>query len=198
MDVRRWLEETKTPGPPASLGLPAGQHAREGAPRDAAKQSSPNRRKCKRPQRHTSSDSSLLWPDRANGHGQPVTQKSGNGDRARQHTASDKAASHYSSELSGSADRSEFERYARRPRRKTRPEIYEPKAGKKRSKRTHGSRKNRHAPLREKDRRRTRPRQSDLAQTFHAKNVAKDRLTVRRPARPASCLRLTQWAVGYS
>ncbi|OJD32887.1 uncharacterized protein BKCO1_3500033 [Diplodia corticola] len=181
MDVRRWLEETKTPGPPASLGSPAGQHAREGAPRDAAKQSSPKRRKSKRPQKHTSSDSSLLRPDRPNGHLQPVTQKRGDGDGARagQHVASDKVASCCSSELFGSADRSESELYARKPRRKTRPEIYEPKAGRKRRRWNGESRKDRHVPTREKDHRRTRARQSDMAHTFHAKNVAQDRLTLK-------------------
>lgn len=73
------------------------------------------------------------------------------------------------------------QRYARKPRRKTRPERYEPpsKPVRERGKHAHGRPKGESKKSRRKSRRRIGEQPgSGIVQTFHAKNVSRDRLTV--------------------
>lgn len=178
MDIRRWLAETVERAP-ATFPPRSSERldARTALHCEQPKYGSSSKRPRKRPK----SDSSLLDPE-------PLPVKT----RANQRKPSGKSATDDCA-YTGNSDptRSEISlvsisshRYERRPRRKTRPERYEPssKVIDKRPKHAHRDRN------REPNRRRDEPRSSrkkgdnpgsGIGQTFRAKHVSGDRLTVR-------------------
>jgi hypothetical protein len=170
MDIRKWLNETvlpkQPPSPPDQRSLPPlletgeTEHAHRG----------------KRRRKRSTSDSSLLdiRPRRKK---TPPTD-----DAADVEGSACSEAFHPASQSSGSSKLSQ--KYARRPRHKTRPERYEPAAKevKERGTHTHRRRKgeSKKAKRKAKSRKAEKPGTS-IVQSFHAKNVPSDRLTVRRP-----------------
>ena len=73
------------------------------------------------------------------------------------------------------------QKYTRRPRRKTRPERYDPSAKvvHERGHHAHRSQKRESKKVRRKSKRDRVQKPASVVQCFHAKNVARDRLTVR-------------------
>ncbi|KAF2261887.1 hypothetical protein CC78DRAFT_339478 [Lojkania enalia] len=173
MDIRKWLDETvlpeRPPGLPEQLGLPAFL-----CPKEVEE---PPREK-RRPKR-SASDSSMLeaCPARIK------TPRIEHGVDIDDSTSSDSAcsnASQHTTRSSGSSSSSQ--QYARRPRRKTRRERYEPAAKDVKARGTlvyrHRKRESR------KTKRKSRRSKTDkpgigLVQSFHAKNIPRDRLTLR-------------------
>jgi hypothetical protein len=93
-------------------------------------------------------------------------------------------------------DESSSQRYVRRPRRKTRPERYEPRQNKKREKHVHHT----HKGEPKKSRRTSRCKKEEkseggVAQSFHAKNISGDRLTVRATGHAVVCTDTDDWMV---
>ena len=86
-----------------------------------------------------------------------------------------------SSSHNGSGSDGSSQPYARKPRRKTRAERYKPasKGGHERGSHGRRRRKGESTRTKPKAKRGKVNRQSSIAQSFHAKNVLKDRLTVR-------------------
>ncbi|KAF2001205.1 hypothetical protein P154DRAFT_619550 [Amniculicola lignicola CBS 123094] len=172
MDIRKWLEETALPEQPPSLpeqlGLPPFLHPKE--PQQTAR--------AQRRRKRSTSDSSLLEARPRRRETPPVVHT------ADIDSGSDESAcsegSHSADQSSGSSAASQ--RYARRSRRKTRLEHYEPAA---KHVRERGKQGNRHRAAESKrTRRKARRNKTDrqgvgLVQSFHAKNVPKDRLTLK-------------------
>ncbi|EUC36682.1 hypothetical protein COCCADRAFT_2333 [Bipolaris zeicola 26-R-13] len=125
-------------------------------PQDACKPKS----KSKRLPRRAKSDSSLLEPLPLQD--SPVQQ------RARKQTARDVLVASSSASSTSSL-------YARKPRRKTRPERYEP------NKPEHAGRNNSSKKARHKSRRRKVEKSGQVVRNFKAKNVSGDRLTLKPP-----------------
>ncbi|KAF2146854.1 uncharacterized protein K452DRAFT_355288, partial [Aplosporella prunicola CBS 121167] len=136
---------------PTTLGLPAALRAREPAAQDALRPSPRH----KRPRHLPSSDSSLLRVDR------PLETPGAAADDDLTF-ADDAAASIHSPPV----------QYARRPRHKTRPDTYEPRKDD-----AEQRRKKHHKPKERRSKRRDKP--DGLVHTFHAKHVARDRLTLK-------------------
>jgi hypothetical protein len=127
--------------------------------------------------RRSKSDSSLLVPQ-THSHKAPSNQP--------KHSTENEVNVRVNSEVSHSScsesteSESSSERYARKPRCKTRLERYEPKQHKEPAKHVHQSRKSESKRPRRKSKRRKREKSdSGVAQNFHAKNILGDRLTVR-------------------
>jgi hypothetical protein len=173
MDIRRWLEDTELPeqppSPPEPLRLQAFSQPNkvETAPEDR-----PRRRK------RSVTDSSLL--DSCPRHKRALA--------AEEQSASDRCgASDRDADASSSGSSPSSQLYARKPRRKTRPERYEPaKDVKERGTQVYRHRKGESKKARRKTRRRKGDRPDHgVVQSFQAKNVPRDRLTVRRrPYKP--------------
>ncbi|KAK8203684.1 hypothetical protein IWZ01DRAFT_91461 [Phyllosticta capitalensis] len=176
MDVRKWLEDTVGPGPPATLTLPPGRDAREEPVQGVARTSSHQPRRCN----HLFSDSSLLHVEPAdNAQGFSAHQPDHIG-RPRRRSVEDEDRP--TTAPSDTSDSHHPDLYTRRPRHKTRPEIYEPKPGvdredKKRRRKKEKEGRGKKAP---KSRRRAGkdkpPHQTHL---FQPKNVTKERLTMK-------------------
>lgn len=171
MDIHRWLEETaeaEAPEKPAETAATKSLRPPQ-QPRHVFR--------AKRARQRTESDSSILAPQ-PHPHKAPL--------EAPNPPAEDETNASACSEASGCSHNATTEsdpsshRYARRPRHKTRPECYEPKRSKESTKHVHPSRKNKSkkSESRSKNKRRKKA-DSSAGQTFHAKNVSKDRLTVR-------------------
>ncbi|KAH7379337.1 hypothetical protein DE146DRAFT_774223 [Phaeosphaeria sp. MPI-PUGE-AT-0046c] len=171
MDIHRWLDETveiEAPQKPAETTT-SDFFCPPGQPRRVLR--------AKRAQQHTKSDSSILAP------------------QSRLHTTppkppgipdEDDTNASACSEASRSSHNSPAERdlsshcYARRPRHKTRPERYEPKRGKESKNHVHASRKGKSTKSASRSKSKKRKKTENAAgQTFHAKNVSRDRLTLK-------------------
>ena len=177
MDIRKWLDETLLPDQPPSPP----DHIRTALLPTAAPTLAPMesdiRNNQRRRHRHSPSNSSLIEPFR------PPKQRPIAEEDAPFHKSADESVrsgdSHPAHQCSGTSVSSEP--YARRPRRKTRPERYEPKD---RRVKERGTQVYRH---RRGESRKTKPRSkrnksdipgANVVQSFQAKNVSKDRLTV--------------------
>ncbi|KAK7622666.1 hypothetical protein IWX50DRAFT_615780 [Phyllosticta citricarpa] len=180
MDVCKWLEETVGPGPPATLTLPPGRDAREKPVQQNDRTSSHQTRRCN----HLFSDSSLLQVARLdNVQGLSAHKPDHVGRPPRQSLEEDRPTT-VPSDASDPQQHEGPDLYARRPRRKTRPEIYEPKLGgdremakQTRQKEKEGQGKKGSKP---KPRRKAaKDRQSHHAHAFQATNVTKERLTMK-------------------
>ncbi len=171
MDIRQWLEATNDPqdGPSLAeqLQLPSFLHRRPEAAEPTYKRRSQRKR--------SSSDSSFVEAN-------DVRRDSPK--RVRKHSRTDlqtESSSGSSSLESGKSDSSD--KYRRKPRRKTRPDRYEPKKDKKRQHERRKSEKDGKEPKHHK--RRTGRRTKDkptvwMATAINAKNGSKERLTVIR------------------
>ncbi|KAF2739198.1 hypothetical protein EJ04DRAFT_559992 [Polyplosphaeria fusca] len=166
MDIREWLDHTelpeRAPSLPEQLGLPAFFQPKkvEPAPKDRLRR-----------RRRSVTDSSLLEAHPHRRKALPIERQPDIDD-----SASD---SHGGASPSGSSSSSQ--RYARRPRRKTRPERYEPVMDvKERGTQLYRHRKNESNKVKRKARRRKgdKPGHGGI-QSFQAKNVPKDRLTLK-------------------
>lgn len=169
MDIQRWLNETELPEQP-----PSPAKRRDPAPRLPVKEfdQAPLGNRRRKP---STSDSSLLESPPQIKKAQPLAPQKGSDEGADESACSDASRSSTSSESSTSSDP-----YARRPRRKTRIERYEPASKHIKERGTHSRRHRKGEPSRTK---RKRKRKVDnvgigTVQGFQAKNVSKDRLTV--------------------
>ncbi|KAF2132594.1 hypothetical protein P153DRAFT_284270 [Dothidotthia symphoricarpi CBS 119687] len=153
MDIRRWLDETVQPDP-----LPT---------------------KSKRRRKRSKSDSSLLDPPSQRKKTPPNKRRSPIEGSVSEDTDSDVPKCTRSDSLESSAS---SQRYARKPRRKTRPERYEHPLNncKEQRKLTNGNRKDEA----KRSKRKTKGKKSKksgggIVQSFQAKNVSGDRLTLK-------------------
>jgi hypothetical protein len=167
MDIRNWLRETVQPKPVFRQDFEPfrSKHIDSASPR--------------KHRVHGTSDSSLL--DVPHRQASVLSNKGNrpNERNANEHAESDDSQSSYSNAAGTDSSR---QRYARRPRYKTRPERYDPShkaTGEQKKNAHHGKRdesnKSRHKPKRRKTEKLGRGAIHD----FRAKNVSKDRLTVR-------------------
>jgi hypothetical protein len=163
MDIRKWLDETVQPEAP-------------GEPVELRQKAEPSKRK--RQRKRSKSDSSLLDPatfpppPRRRRKSSPEIMRRA---RIERGTANDSASE--APQAATASDSSNSSRYGRKPRRKTRPEHYEPGSHADRDRKGE-SKKTRRKPKRKK---REQAGIGGIVQNFHAKNVSGDRLTVRCP-----------------
>jgi hypothetical protein len=169
MDIRKWLEETVLPERPPSLSEQ--RHMPEFLrPKNAEK--APREKRRRKP---TSSDSSLLDARPVHKESPPVEEEADSRASTSESACSDVYHHTRSSESSIAS-----QPYARQPRRKTRLERYEPAS---KHAKERGTQAGRHRKGKSDTKRKSRRKKGDkpkisLAQSFHAKNVPKDRLTV--------------------
>lgn len=186
MDIQQWLDRTVLPEQPPSLPCqrsdgPSSCHGERGWP--------PKEKRRRKP---STSDSSLLNAPRQRMRAPPITREAGVDE-----SADDGASPDASRLTSPSGSSTSSQHYARRPRRKTRPERYEPALKDAKGRGTHASR----ARNRESNRTKRKPRRkrveapaSGVVLGFDAKNVSGDRLTVRSTtACPAYCCCTDDW-----
>jgi hypothetical protein len=184
MDIQRWLNETVQAEPPLKRSSASGpdfvqlpEKARPGL-------------KDKRARKRTKSDSSLLVP-RPHLHTAPKDPELPSGQGSGESVYSE--ASHTSRRSSARSELSS-QPYARKPRRKTRPECYQPKQPKERGQHIHQSRRDKSTRSRRKSKgKKAEKLDSGIAQTFHAKNVSGDRLTVRAVGHAVICDQADYW-----
>jgi hypothetical protein len=185
MDIQRWLNETVEAGP-----LPSQDQTVNSAffhPKEKSRPVFKERHARKR----AKSDSSLLVPQP---HMQTASPKKPNPLTEEEVDAAVHSEASRPSRNSSTESESFNHRYARRPRRKTRPERYEPQQNKERGKHTHQSRKGESKkPSRKSKRRGGEKSDSGIAQNFHAKNVSRDRLTVRVAGPAVICDNANDW-----
>jgi hypothetical protein len=162
MDIRKWLDETVQPEAP-------------GEPVEPRQKAAPSKRK--RQRKRSKSDSSLLDPatfpppPRRRRKSSPEIVRKAPIERG---TANDSASEAPQATVSDSSNSS---RYMRKPRRKTRPEHYEPGSHADRDRKGESKKTLRKS----KRKKREQPGIGGIVQNFHAKNVSGDRLTVRCP-----------------
>jgi hypothetical protein len=184
MDIRTWLDGTVRPEP-----LPSPDPLRQPGPPRFHPPKEPEghaagagARRARRRPRQSSEDSSLLAAPTVRSE-TPPSETEADIDGSGDDTACSDAyhpAHHAPPESSTSS-----QQYARRPRRKTRPELYEPtpKDAKERGTQLYRHRKGESNRSKRKSRRRKADKPGvGLVQSFHAKNVSKDRLTVSCPS----------------
>ncbi|KAH7076838.1 hypothetical protein BKA63DRAFT_291321 [Paraphoma chrysanthemicola] len=172
MDIGKWLDETEDAEQSLNPPRPPGHDflRRVGKPKPMFRQKgTPTRSR---------SDSSLLEPQPQShrappAHPKPLTEQPSDAD----------AYSKVSCPSRGDSAESESssQRYARKPRRKTRLERYEPTSKKQeRGKYVHHSRKGESTKSKRKSKRmKGEGPANGMANTFHAKNVSGDRLTLK-------------------
>ncbi|KAF1912473.1 hypothetical protein BDU57DRAFT_505197 [Ampelomyces quisqualis] len=169
MDIEQWLKETaeaEAPHVPAQ-NTASNFFSRAEHHRPLFQESGARKR--------TKSDSSLLRP-------QPVSQVAPpeNPNLPTESSPDVNSEAARSSPIDSAESESSCQPYARRPRRKTRAERYEPKQKKERGNHVHRSRRNeskktsRKSKLKEGEK-----KDSGVAQSFYAKNVSRDRLTLK-------------------
>ncbi|KAJ4372204.1 hypothetical protein N0V83_003978 [Neocucurbitaria cava] len=171
MDIRRWLEETVQPEHLSSL--PGNTIAASFCHKKPGPTTSKRHRR-----EQSKSDSSLLDPPLRE---KPPTRKQKRTAEASTDHSAGSEASHPTHSETTESDVSSH-RYARRPRRKTHPERYEPssKAVKERGKHAYRSRKGESNKSQRKSKRKKCEKAcSGTVQCFHAKNVSGDRLTLK-------------------
>ncbi|KAF2281299.1 uncharacterized protein EI97DRAFT_25754 [Westerdykella ornata] len=177
MDIRKWLNDIVLPEQPPSPGLP-----HQDTPAPLLESHVPETRpKQGRRRKRSTTDSSFLEartvPPKPKS--PPPIRKEADTDESRDtSTCSDAHQPPNASSDSSSSS----QRYARRPRRKTRPERYEPKSKHVKEQGAHASR-HRNGESKQK-KRKSRRKKSErpgmgLVQSFHAKNVPQDRLTLK-------------------
>lgn len=176
MNIQSWLDAVvqpeSVPDLPQSSGL-------QEDPRYGQGQSAGHRRR--KPKRSPASDSSLLELP-----AEPAKSPSKKHKRAKKVSVPESESGSGSGQSSAadgeSADSSaSSQRYTRKPRRKTRPERYEPSSTITKERGTHADtgRKGESKRTRRKSRRKKgKDPASGIVQSFHAKNVFGDRLTV--------------------
>lgn len=179
MDIHKWLSETVLPRLPPS---PPGQGEEHHVPSLEKSKRFSNEQYKRKP---SSSDSSLLDDPPQRKKGPPSGRvpsieeepdENGNTDASRSTSRSERSMSSKS--------------YRRRPRRKTRSERYEPLSKDAKERGLHAQRRDKGES--KKERRKTRRRKanrsgSGIVQSFQAKNVPRDRLTVRSTLVADSC-----------
>ncbi|KAF2088310.1 hypothetical protein K490DRAFT_64988 [Saccharata proteae CBS 121410] len=176
MDITRWLQETEDPALPADPRQTAAQKAREEALlQDGARLPSHRKRQPNPPP----PDSSLLEIGEPATSARRASPRTKGADAEQHGPHSHDGTSQSGSDPVSTSTESARAKYARKPRRKTRPELYEPQPahGKKR-KRSEG-RKDKGKGAKRKSRRKAKDRPAGLVQSFHANNVPKDRLTLK-------------------
>jgi hypothetical protein len=182
MDIQRWLNETVDTKRPLK-SAPASSSDFFQLPEKAR----PVFRD-KRVRKRTKSDSSLLVP-RPHAHTAPKEPGFPSGQGFDESVYSD------ASRESLAQSESSSQPYARKPRRKTRPERYQPKQHKERGPHVHQSRTNKSKTSRHMSKgKKAEKLDSGVAQTFHAKNVSGDRLTVRAAKHAVICDQADNWA----
>jgi hypothetical protein len=163
---------------PDQLGLPQFLHPkgdRKGPSGHAGASASARKRQSKNKQ--ASSDSSLLQARKHHTGKNAVEHEAPINARANRASSPAPHRSHHSSSVSHAAD----QRYKRKPRHKTRPDLYEPKqeAPKERESREHRRGQDESRKEKRKSRRKkTNNPGAGLVQSFHANNVPRERLTV--------------------
>lgn len=179
--IRKWLNETVLPAQPPSPEL-ADQIDPPPVLSPPPAATSPKQRWRKR--RGTSSDSSLIQARTARVPPSPIRRRAGSVDGVDEDVCSDTYQPPGHSSGSSRSSSSSSHQYARRPRRRTRLERYEPgsKAAKERGKKKNRHSKGESTKTRHKSRRKKRQNPgAGLVQSFHAKNVSQARLTVGFP-----------------
>lgn len=177
MDIRKWLDDIvlseQPPSPRPPNGDPPAPLLESHAPEALPKQG--HRRKRKR----STTDSSLLHARTAQPKSPSPITKGPDTDKSGDTTS--RSHAHQPPDPSSDSN-SSSQRYARRPRRKTRPDRYEPKSKHAKGQGTHASRhRDRESKRKKKESTRNRAGKAGIGriQSFHAKNVPQDRLTVR-------------------
>jgi len=185
MDIQKWLDDTaEAKAPPDSTETPGSNFfQRAEKPKPVFKEKHGRKRR--------QSDSSLLDP-------QPHAHKAPPKESKPPTECSPDASLYSDASRPSRSDSAESEssshRYARKPRRKTRLERYEPKPVKERGKHVHRSRKDESKQTRRKSKRKKVEKSgSAVAQSFHAKNVSRDRLTVRTSGYAAVYVDADDW-----
>lgn len=173
MDINKWLEDTiapERPTLPEKLGLPSFLHPKETVADPPSKH--------RHPRKLPSSDSSFIEAEAS--HRSPhLTKRQPSGRRQSNNDRSTGSASRSTSLASEELDAAD--RYKRRSRRKTRPDLYEPKPekGNDRRERKHGKEEETSKKTKRKSKRKTKDTSgANLAHSFNATNVSKGRLTV--------------------
>ncbi|KAF2035910.1 hypothetical protein EK21DRAFT_53548 [Setomelanomma holmii] len=173
MDIRRWLDEAAEAEAPrdAPQALDREFFHRWERPKPVFnKQSAPKRSK---------SDSSLLDPQPQSHRAPPARP---NPPTEEPSDASACSETSHPSHGESIESESSSQRYARKPRHKTRPDRYEPSSKHvgERRKHIHRSRKGESKKSRRKTKRKKGDKQdSGMSHVFNAKNVSKDRLTLK-------------------
>jgi hypothetical protein len=184
MDIQRWLNETiEAEPPPKTAHTPASDffHRAEKV-RPVSKQH--------RVQKGVKSDSSLLDP-RPHSHTVSKQSKLPSGERSHNSAYSEVSRSSRNS----SAGSESSQPYVRKPRRKTRPERYQPKQPKERGQHVHQSRRNKSTRSKRRSKgTKNEKTDSGVAQPFLAKNVSRDRLTVRAAGHAVICDHADDWS----
>lgn len=180
MDIRKWLDETVLPEQPPSPHVPnsVGPPILPSPEYPKKPERAPEGR---RPRESSTSDSSLLHTRPAHQKLPTIRAAAGIDSNADDSACSD--ACHPAGESSESSVSSQ--QYARRRRRKTRLERYEPAAKdvKKRGTQLYRHRKGESSKTKRKSRRKKGDKLGvGPPQSFKAKNVPKDRLTVSCPS----------------
>ncbi|KAF2806073.1 uncharacterized protein BDZ99DRAFT_103572 [Mytilinidion resinicola] len=183
MDVRKWLQEVvlpeKPPSLPDRLGLPQFLHPKRDRqnPSDQAGASA-SAHKHRQKDKPVASDSSILQARQhhkrkdASEHEEPVIAGANRASSPAEHR----------SDRSSSVSHASDHRYQRKPRHKTRPDLYEPKQD---ASNERGSRRHRRGQDESrKGKRKSRRKKTDnpgagLVHSFHANNVPRDRLTLK-------------------
>lgn len=171
MDIDNWIESTRlanadTRLSPPERGIPNQHHGKKASFRSASPQSQRDRRPRVEPMPDETDPPRTYDPTKLS---LSTHVRKQSGPSVLDHRVP-------SSRHSTNEDKQVHEPYTRRPRRKTRLDLYEPRRSdrKKRSrKRTRSA--NQDGPQSKNRRRKT----SDILHTFHADNVKQDRLTVR-------------------
>jgi hypothetical protein len=187
MDIQRWLDEivdAENPLVPAQTSGPNFLHRPDKPKSVFRKQRVPKR---------TKSDSSVLAP-------QPHSPNAPSEKRKRKRSINRIPDMDSCSEVSRPSHNASTESkpssacYARKPRRKTRLGRYEPKQHKEPAKYAHHSRKSESKRSKcTSTRKKGEMMDSGVAQTFQAKNVSRDRLTVRAVGHAVLCSVTNDW-----
>lgn len=198
MDISQWLRETELPPQPERFAEKDKRPTLVPPEEDNAHRPAKRRRKHGR---YRSLDSSILQA------AFPIHESGAETDNVARRSSSGDGTSHTQSTTSKelSSQHSEAEtasdKYERKPRRKTRADRYQLKPAKEKKSKESKGRTGRHAHEERKSKKRKRKRTardnpaSGWVMGFHAKNVAKDRLTVRTS--PCPKLIATHAALSY-
>lgn len=173
MDVNKWLEgiiAPERPTLPEKLGLPSFLHPKETVTDPPSKH--------RHPRKLLASDSSFIEAEAS--HRSPrLTERRSNSRHQSNNNRSTGSSSRSTSLVS--EERDAADRYKRRSRRKTRPDLYEPnpERGKDRREQKHGKEEGTSKKTKRKSKRKTKDKSgANLAHSFNATNVCKGRLTV--------------------
>lgn len=177
MDINKWLESTvlpqQEPSLPEQLGLPPFLH-----PKENYKALLASADKQPRKRRHTTSNSSFL-ETRQHNQTSPIEHEVEIDNKSNDKLLTDASSS---SDRPSSVGYASGHPYGRKPRHKTRPDIYEPKSDqvKERGMQKHRRGKGESKKTKGKSRRKKTEKPGiGLVQSFHARNVPKGRLTLK-------------------